>query len=88
MPVCHNGANLQEKIHLLYFVDICCIFREGGLESQQPGLQSTAQTGITSILSERYRNRGHRFGLRFNVICALYNYEYVTHKREKDAPQP
>ena len=41
---------------------------------------------IFKILSERYRNRGHRFGLRFNVICAIYNYEYVTHKMEKDAP--
>lgn len=43
---------------------------------------------IFKILSERYRNRGHRFGLRFNVICAIYNYEYVTHKIEKDSPLP
>ena len=41
---------------------------------------------IFKILSERYRNRGRRFGLRFNLICALYNYEYVTHKIEKDSP--
>lgn len=43
---------------------------------------------IFKILSERYRNRGHRFGLRFNLICAIYNYEYVTHKIEKDPPPP
>lgn len=38
---------------------------------------------IFKILSERYRNRGHRFCLRFNLICAIYNYEYVTHRLEK-----
>ncbi|MGQ0604021.1 MAG: IS5/IS1182 family transposase, partial [Anaerolineales bacterium] len=27
------------------------------------------------ILSERYRNRRRRFGLRFNLIAALYNLE-------------
>ena len=30
---------------------------------------------IFRILSERYRNRGKRFGLRFNLIAAIYNYE-------------
>ena len=30
---------------------------------------------IFRILSERYRNRRRRFGLRFNLIAALYNYE-------------
>jgi IS5 family transposase len=30
---------------------------------------------IFRILSERYRNRRKRFGLRFNLIAALYNYE-------------
>ncbi|NEQ87781.1 MAG: IS5/IS1182 family transposase, partial [Moorea sp. SIO2I5] len=25
--------------------------------------------------SERYRNRRKRFGLRFNLIAAIYNYE-------------
>jgi hypothetical protein len=29
------------------------------------------------ILSERYRNRRKRFGLRFNLICALHNLEYA-----------
>lgn len=43
---------------------------------------------IFKILSERYRNRGRRFGLRFNLICAIYNYEYVTHRVEKHAPLP
>jgi DDE superfamily endonuclease len=38
---------------------------------------------IFKILSERYRNRGRRFGLRFNLICAIYNYEYVSHRLEK-----
>lgn len=28
---------------------------------------------IFRILSERYRNRRRRFGLRFNLIAALYN---------------
>ncbi len=27
------------------------------------------------IISQRYRNRRKRFGLRFNLICAIYNYE-------------
>lgn len=30
---------------------------------------------IFKILSERYRNRRRRFGLRFNLIAGLYNYE-------------
>ena len=30
---------------------------------------------IFKILSERYRNRRRRFGLRFNLIAALYNHE-------------
>lgn len=27
------------------------------------------------ILSDRYRNRRKRFGLRFNLIAGIYNYE-------------
>jgi len=30
---------------------------------------------IFKVLSERYRNRRRRFGLRFNLIAGLYNYE-------------
>ncbi len=30
---------------------------------------------IFRILSERYRHRRKRFGLRFNLIAGLYNYE-------------
>jgi hypothetical protein len=30
---------------------------------------------IWRILSERYRNRRKRFGLRFNLIAGVYNYE-------------
>ncbi|MEX0270961.1 transposase family protein [Leptolyngbyaceae cyanobacterium UHCC 1019] len=30
---------------------------------------------IFKILPERYRNRRRRFGLRCNLIAALYNYE-------------
>ena len=33
---------------------------------------------IFRILAERYRNRRKRFGLRFNLIVALYNYELAT----------
>ena len=33
---------------------------------------------IFRILAERYRNRRKRFGLRFNLIAALYNYEIAT----------
>ena len=29
---------------------------------------------IFRILAERYRNRRKRFGLRFNLIAALYNF--------------
>ena len=30
---------------------------------------------IFRILAQRYRNRRKRYGLRFNIIAALYNYE-------------
>lgn len=30
---------------------------------------------VFRILSSRYRNRRKRFGLRFNLIAGLYNYE-------------
>jgi IS5 family transposase len=32
---------------------------------------------VFRILSERYRNRRRRFGLRFNLIAALYNFELL-----------
>lgn len=34
-----------------------------------------AKLKIFRILSERYRNRRKRFGLRFNLIAAIYNLE-------------
>ena len=30
---------------------------------------------VFKILSERYRNRRKRFGLRFNLLAAIYNLE-------------
>ena len=33
---------------------------------------------VFRLLSERYRNRRKRFGLRFNLIAALYNLEYAN----------
>jgi len=30
------------------------------------------------IVSDRYRNRRKRFGLRFNLICGICNYEKIT----------
>lgn len=30
---------------------------------------------IFKLLADRYRNRRKRFGLRFNLIAGLYNYE-------------
>ena len=30
---------------------------------------------VFHILSDRYRNRRNRFGLRFNLIAAIYNFE-------------
>ena len=35
---------------------------------------------IFRILSERYRNRRKRFGLRFNLIAAIYNFELTLRK--------
>jgi len=32
---------------------------------------------VFKILSERYRNRKKRFGLRFNLIAGFYNYELL-----------
>ncbi|WP_217523113.1 IS5 family transposase [Pleurocapsa sp. PCC 7327] len=34
---------------------------------------------IFRILSSRYRNRRRRFGLRFNLIAGIYNYELLSH---------
>ena len=42
---------------------------------------------VFKILAERYRNRRRRFGLRFNLIAGLYNYElgsfqaFITYAR-------
>ena len=41
---------------------------------------------IWRILSERYRNRRQRFGLRFNLMAGLYNYE-LTSVRDKKSPE-
>jgi hypothetical protein len=30
------------------------------------------------VISERYRNRRKRFGLRFNIIAGVYNYELLN----------
>lgn len=35
---------------------------------------------VFKILSDRYRNRRKRFGLRFNLIAGLYNYELLLSK--------
>ena len=37
---------------------------------------------VFKILSDRYRNRRKRFGLRFNLIAGLYNYELLLPKTE------
>lgn len=37
---------------------------------------------VFKILSDRYRNRRKRFGLRFNLIAGLYNYELHLTKTE------
>ena len=34
------------------------------------------------ILSDRYRNRRKRFGLRFNLIAGIYNRERLLYKLE------
>jgi len=38
---------------------------------------------IFKILSDRYRNRRRRFGLRFNLIAGIYNFELKL-KQKKD----
>jgi hypothetical protein len=40
---------------------------------------------IFRILSERYRNRRKRFGLRFNLIAGLYNYELALTEQLPEA---
>ena len=30
------------------------------------------------IISDKYRNRRKRFNLRFNLIAAIYNFQYLT----------
>ena len=32
---------------------------------------------VFRLLSQRYRNRRKRFGLRFNLLAAIYNFEYA-----------
>ena len=41
---------------------------------------------IWRILAERYQNRRRRFGLRFNLIAGLYNYELAL-VRNKSTPE-
>jgi hypothetical protein len=38
---------------------------------------------VFKILSDRYRNRRKRFGLRFNLIAGIYNFE-LKEKEKKD----
>ena len=43
------------------------------------------------ILSDRYRNRRKRFGLRFNLIAGIYNFEVGKNDRnvsEGQSPRP
>ena len=41
---------------------------------------------IFRILADRYRNRRKRFGLRFNLIAGLYNYELrLSEHRNKES---
>lgn len=35
---------------------------------------------IFKVLSERYRNRRKRFGLRFNLIAGFYNYDLLLRR--------
>jgi IS5 family transposase len=37
---------------------------------------------IFRILSSRYRNRRKRFGLRFNLIAGIYNYELSYQQKD------
>jgi IS5 family transposase len=37
---------------------------------------------IFRILSSRYRNRRRRFGLRFNLIAGIYNYELCSSSKQ------
>lgn len=47
----------------------------------------TRRLKIWRILAERYRNRRRRFGLRFNLIAALYNYELSLLRTPEEANQ-
>lgn len=40
--------------------------------------QSNRKLKIFRILAERYRNRRKRFGLRFNLIAAIINFELAS----------
>jgi IS5 family transposase len=40
---------------------------------------------IFRILSSRYRNRRRRFGLRFNLIAGIYNYELSLNSKNSIA---
>lgn len=36
------------------------------------------------ILSDKYRNRRRRFGLRFNLIAGIYNFEITIERRDAE----
>jgi transposase len=43
---------------------------------------------VFRMVAERYRNRRRRFGLRMQLIAALYNRNLSSHPRATTAPEP
>ena len=66
----------QDRIAEIIEVSPSTISRELKRNKDKRGYRNKqAQEKVFCILSERYRNRCKRFGLRFNLIAAFYNFE-------------
>jgi len=61
--------------HLMPIVEIHADRAEGILVARILAEHVIGKLKVFRILSERYRNRRKRFGLRFNLIAAIYNFE-------------
>lgn len=62
----------------------CPLTKADKLENQQISSDRVLNENVIGmlkrfkIIADKYRNRRKRFGLRFNLIAGLYNYELVT----------
>ena len=72
----HNNTQLTKKK-----TKSCPLTREAKRENRNLSSERVLNENVIGILqrykiiSDRYRNRRKRFGLRFHLIAGIYNYE-------------